>query len=251
MRVAALYDVHANLPALDAVLSEVEHADPELIVCGGDVVWGPMPVETLERLCALGDRVRYVRGNCDREVVEAFDAAPAESDAPKTLPERWTRWVARQLTAEQRDFLAAFEPQVTASVEGLGETLFCHGSPRRDDEVITMVTNDERLASMLGDVDQDVVVCGHTHIQFDRHVRGKRVINAGAVGLPYEGAPGAFWLLLGPDAQLRRTEYDLDAAVAAMTQPGFPQLDELLKESLLEPVPPTEVAELFERGADS
>jgi predicted phosphodiesterase len=248
IRVAALYDIHGNLPALEAALAELEPEQPDLIVCGGDVVPGPMPIETIERLRGLGDRVRYVMGNGDREVLAAYDAGHRAAEADG-LVERWRNWVAEQLGPEHRDFLASFAPQVRVTVEDLGVTLFCHGSPRSDEEIITTITADERLEPML-DVEVEVVVCGHTHAQFDRRTpRGKRVINAGAVGMPYEGRPGAYWLLLGPEVSLRRSDYDVDVAVQRMSATGFPELAEMLKESLLEPLPQAEVAEIFERQA--
>jgi putative phosphoesterase len=231
VRVAALYDIHGNLPALEAVLAEVEAAAPDVVVIGGDVVAGPLPSETLERLVTLGDRVRWVMGNADRMVIEAFDRGgrPADLDDPI---DRLDAWVARQLTREQRDRLAAFEPLV--HVDG---TLFCHGSPRSDEEIITMVSADERLVPMLEGVSEDVVVCGHTHHQFDRRVGGTRVINAGSVGRPYEDEPAAYWLWLGADVELRRTDYDIDAAVQRLRASGLPEVDELvLRESLLEPI---------------
>jgi predicted phosphodiesterase len=249
IRIAALYDIHGNLPALEAALAELEREQPDLIVCGGDVVPGPMPTETIQLLRSLGERLRYVMGNGDREVVAAYDAGAAATEADG-LVDRWAKWVARQLGPEHRDFLASFAPHLTLTVDRIGPTLFCHGSPRSDEEIITTVTTDDRLEPMLADVEADVVVCGHTHAQFDRRApNGKRVINAGAVGMPYEGRPGAFWLLLGPEATMHRSDYDVEAAMQRMSATGFPELHELLKESLLEPLPQREVAQIFEQQA--
>jgi putative phosphoesterase len=245
LRVAALYDIHGNLPALEAVLVEVEAAAPDLIVVGGDVVAGPLPGETLDRLVALGDRVRWVMGNADRMVIEAYDrGGPAD---PEDAIDRLDAWVAQQLTRAQRDRLAGFEPLVRAEVDGLGSVLFCHGSPRDDEEIITAISPDERLAPILDGVTEDVVVCGHTHHQFDRHVCGKRVLNAGSVGRPYEDEPAAYWLWLGPDAELRRTGYDIGAAVQRLRASGLPEVDELvLRESLLGPIGAAEAAAQLE-----
>jgi hypothetical protein len=95
-------------------------------------------------------------------------------------------------------------------------------------------------------VDERVVVTAHVHIQFDREVAGVRSVNAGSVGLPYEGRPGAYWALLGPDVELRRTEYDVDEAVAAYREGGFPDPDPLV-ELLLQPPAPDEVIEHAEK----
>jgi putative phosphoesterase len=238
VRVAALYDIHGNLPALDAVLADVEAAAPDLVVVGGDVGPGPLVDEVLDRLAAFGDRARYVMGNGDRELVSAFDGGGYGRDTPWAL----TAWCAQRLTSEHRDRLAAFQPTVSA-----GGTLFCHGSPRSDTEIITAVSPEERLAPMLAGVAEDVVVCGHTHHQFDRAVLGKRLLNAGSVGMPYEDEAAAYWLLLGPEPELRRTDYDITAAAVRLRAGGAPDLDELmLRESLLEPVGAAWVARHFE-----
>jgi putative phosphoesterase len=244
VRVAALYDIHGNLPALDAVLADVEAAAPDLVVVGGDVAAGPLPGETLDRLLQLGDGVRWVMGNADRQLVEAYDrdARPEDTEDPI---ERLDAWAAQRLTREHRDLLARFEPVVR-----VGSTLFCHGSPRSDTEMITAVSPESRLAPMLAGVAEDVVVCGHTHHQFDRRVLGKHLLNAGSVGMPYEDEAAAYWLLLGPDAELRRTDYDIEAAAIRMRAAGFDDLDELmLRESLLEPVGAAFVARHFEDRA--
>ncbi len=114
---------------------------------------------------------------------------------------------------------SGFAAGVVFDVDGLGLTLFCHGSPRSDTEIITTATTDERLRGILGGVEQRTVVGGHTHRQFDRRVDGWRVVNAGSVGMPYEGRPGAYcWALLGPGVELRRTAYDVDRAVVALRE---------------------------------
>ena len=224
-RVAALYDIHANLPALEAVLAEAGEAD--LVVVGGDFAHGPLPAETVDRLRGLGDRVRFIRGNADREVIK--------EDA----------WQHDLLGPDRRTFVAGLAETVTIEVESLGSALFCHGSPRSDEEIITAVTPEERLSRILAGVAEPVVVCGHTHHQFDRAADGIRVVNAGSVGMPYEGRPGAFWAMLGPDVELRFTEYDLDAAAAAIQASGFPGADELL-DTLRNPPGADEVARHFE-----
>jgi predicted phosphodiesterase len=244
MRVAVLADIHGNLPALEAVLAEVEAARPDAIVIAGDVAAGPMPVATLKRLAELGGRARYVMGNGDREMVDAFDGRGPQPE--------WmmTAWAATQLDGAGRDALASYLPTITLDIDGLGPTLFCHGSPRSDDEMLTSFTGQECLGPILEGVAERTIVCGHTHRQFDRQVAGRRLVNAGAVGMPYEGDAAAFWALLGTDVNLRRTEYNIDAAVAVLRASGAPDVEELmLRESLLEPADPDEVARHFERLA--
>jgi predicted phosphodiesterase len=238
MRVAALYDVHANLPALEAVLAEV---DADTILVGGDAVLGPMPKETLSLLRDRG--ATFIRGNCDREV-----ATPGEGE------ELWTRrarWAHEQLDDEELAFLRNLPHPLLLEVDGLGEVLFCHGSPRSDEEILTAVTPPKRLDPILDGVTQNLVVCGHTHAQFDRLVGDRRLVNAGSVGMAYEGEPGiASWALLGPTVELRRTPYDIEAAAELVRETGFPEADELVNEALLHPPSAEEVTAHFESLAE-
>jgi predicted phosphodiesterase len=251
-RVVALYDIHANLPALEAVLAEVAPLEPDVVVVGGDVVTGPMPVQTMERLRDLPWPVRWVRGNADREAVEAFDTG-APSTSFSDVAERAAAWTAEQIDASLRDFIATFEETVPLDVDGLGEVIFCHGTPRSDTEIITAGTSEDRLEQVLAGVPESTVIGGHTHRQFDRIAGRHRVVNAGSIGMPYEGDAAAFWLVLGPDVEMRRTAYDVAAAAQAMRATTFPDIGEMLRESLLEPADPDWVAEFFEAmatGAD-
>ena len=239
MKVAVLNDVHGNLPALEAVLGEVP--DDADIVFGGDIVSGPMPRATYELVRSLGPRARFIRGNADYEKGDGIGG---------DLWERRRRWVFReQLGDEARAFLAALPATDVVDVDGLGPTLFCHGSPRSEGEMITAVTSEERLREILDGVEERAVVCGHTHHQFDRTVDGIRVVNAGSVGMGYEGRPGAYWALLGPEVELRRTEYDVESTVVLFRASGYPEPDDELIPLIVEPPPADEVAPFFERQA--
>jgi putative phosphoesterase len=251
-RVAAIYDIHGNLPALEAVLADFESVDPDLIVVGGDVVAGPMPADVMGRLVTLGERICFVRGNADREVVAGYDDDGPYADTIDVADptERVAAYAASKIDHEHRNLLASFAERLIVEVEGLGQVLFCHGSPRSDEEIVTAATLEGRLREILAGVDQDLVVCGHTHAQFDRHVSAKRVINAGSVGMPYQGKPvGAFWLLLGADSvSLRRSDYDLDRGVGRIRATGYPEAEDMA-EILLEPPNPERVAAFFEQRA--
>jgi putative phosphoesterase len=242
--VAALYDVHGNLPALDAVLADSAFARADAVVVGGDVAAGPLPAEVLDRLAGLDVPVRWVRGNADREVVAHFDRGDTDhslygTDAPA---ERADAFTAARITRAHRDLMAGFEELVH-----LDGALYCHGSPRSDDEIITALTPSERLESMLAGVDEALVVCGHTHHQFELRAGEQRVVNAGSVGMPYEGKAGAYWLLVADgEPAMRRTEYDVEAAARALRASRFPDVDDLIRESLVEPVEAAFVARHFE-----
>jgi putative phosphoesterase len=245
--VAALDDVHGNLPSLEAVLADPAFARADAVVVGGDVVAGPMPAEVLDRLAALDVPVRWVRGNADREVVASFDRGDTDPAAhpPDDPAGRADAYAASRLTRAQRDLLASFEDVV--SLEG---TLFCHGSPRDDNEIITQVTPAERLTPMVEGVEEALVVCGHTHHQFDLRAGGVRVVNAGSVGMPYQGEAAAYWMLVEDgEPEFRRTEIDVDAVVEAIRASPYPDAEDLVKMCFLEPVTAESVARLFEDRA--
>lgn len=239
--VAVLYDIHGNLPALDAVLAEVQRQEIDRILIGGDVALGPMPRETLARVRALGDRVTVIRGNCDRLVAER-NADPVQR-LPRSIRDVLD-WTARQLNGDDREFLGALPLTATMNIDGVGEVLFCHATPRSDEELFTVQTSDERLVPMFDGVTAPVVVCGHTHMQFDRRVRGRRIINAGSVGMPY-GSPGAHWLRLGPDIRMERTGYDFAAAADAVRSTDYPQAESFAARHVLSPPSEAEMLAAF------
>jgi len=246
MSIAALYDIHGNLPALDAVLEEIEGLGVERIVIGGDVAYGALVRETLDRLMDLGDRALWIRGNGERELVAFYDGEAATASLSEDT-KRAGVWEAQRLTRAHRDFLAALPEHQTLPVEGLGEVLFCHGSPRSDEEILTSATSEERMLRVLAGVTQATVLCGHTHVQFDRQIGSIRVVNAGSVGMSYDG-PGAWWALLGPTVELRQTPYDRDRAAAMFRASGHPLTENFVKE-LMNPHTAEEVTAYFEAVA--
>ena len=206
--VAVLSDVHGVLPVLEAVLAEPDVQAADLVIVTGDHVAGPMPVETLDALAGLGERGVLVRGNADRELVEV--AAGAASPYPESV------WAAGRLRPDQLDRLTGLPHPVTVDLTGFGPTVFCHGTPRDDDEVVLVDSPPERWTTVLGELDDRVrtVVCGHTHMPFARLVDRRLVINPGSVGMPYGRAGGAWALLRDGQVSLRHTEVDVDAVCA-------------------------------------
>jgi putative phosphoesterase len=245
MRVAAIYDIHANLPALEAVLHDIRHAEVDQVVVGGDVLPGPMPRETLACLAGLDIPVQFIRGNGDR-VVLAQMAGTESSEVPEQFREI-VRWGARQLHAEDEQLLASWPQTLRVEIRGLGEVLFCHATPRNDHEIFTRLTSEDRLLPVFEGLNVPVVVCGHTHMQFDRTIGGIRVVNAGSVGMPF-GDPGAYWLLLGPDVQLRKTPYDLAKAAARIRATEYPQAQDFAARNVLQPPSERETLEAFTRA---
>jgi putative phosphoesterase len=240
MRVAALYDIHGMLIPLEAVLAELEREHVDTIVIGGDIVAGAQPVETLERLRAISGQVLWVRGNVDREV-----AHPENAEWPVA------RWSGARLDQTQRSFLDGLPERQELEVDEVGRVLFCHATPRSDEEIVTPLTPTDRLENILEGVSADVAVGGHTHIQDDRRVGAIRWVNAGSIGMPYEGEVAAFWALIGPDVELRRTSFDTEAAVAAVRASGMPGAEEFAAENLLAAPDRDEAAAFFEQRAGS
>jgi predicted phosphodiesterase len=252
VRVAALYDIHGNDAALAAALAEIEGLAVDLIVIGGDLAGGPFPGATVEAVRALGDLAVTIRGNGERELVESrlrLDAGSERVDPGDVWSTR-THWAAGRLGRDQLEWLGSLPPLAVADVDGLGDVLFCHGSPRSDEEIVTALSSEHRIAPMLAGVSQSTVVLGHTHVQFDRVVGTSRLVNAGSVGLPYEGEAAAFWALLGPDVELRRTSYDVSATAARVLASGIPGAEEYA-DGLVNPPGAAEASEFFERMASA
>lgn len=240
-RVAALYDIHGNLPALEAVLDDVRRADVDLVVVGGDVVPGPMPLETLACLLNIDIATRFIRGNGELAVLAQL--AGEDPGVPQQV-RGVVDWVAEQLDAELGEVLASWPRTLDVGIKGLGEVLFCHATPRDENEIFTRFTSEDRLAPVFGALDVPWVVCGHTHMQFDRRVGDVRVLNAGSVGMPF-GDPGADWLLMGPDVQLRHTPYDFSEAAERIRATRYPQAQDFAANNVLQPPSEAEMLEAF------
>jgi predicted phosphodiesterase len=241
-RVAALYDVHGNLPALEAVLRELERERPDAIVFGGDLIAGPMPRQTLASARSLGENVHLIRGNADRIALEFRRGLRREGGGLGD-------WVGEQLTDEEADLIASLPLTVTLDVDGLGPTCFCHATPRDDEEVFTERDADRVVAEMLVGTEETTIVCGHTHLQGDRRIGRWRVVNAGSIGFAHD-APAAHWALLGPEVELRRTEYDHNDAARRLREAAASRSgDSSVIDDLVRPPSREEVLDFFQRWA--
>lgn len=213
--VAILSDIHGVLPALDAVLAEPAVRDADAIVLSGDMVTGPQPARTFDRLAALGPRAHWVKGNCERDLVAVSRGEPS-AEPPGRTP--FGPWIVDRLGDERLARLDSLPMTITLDVRGFGQVLCCHATPRDDEEMVFVDSDLPRWDEVLADVPDTVgtIVCGHTHMPFARLVAGRLVVNAGSVGMPY-GTTGAQWALLADGAvSLRRTEFDREAACAAI-----------------------------------
>jgi diadenosine tetraphosphatase ApaH/serine/threonine PP2A family protein phosphatase len=136
---------------------------------------------------------------------------------------------------------------VTVHVDGVGDVLFCHGTPTSETDAFSRLTPEDVLRPVFDTLGVSGVVCGHTHMQFDRMIGTTRVVNAGSVGCPF-GRTGADWLLLGPGIELRHTAYDLEAAVAQIRASAFPGAQDFAT-TVLNPPREAAMAEAFSRAS--
>jgi predicted phosphodiesterase len=260
MRVAALYDIHGNLPALEAVVADVRAEGFDLLVIGGDVVPGPMPRECLTLLRGLEVPARFIRGNGDRVVLAARAGEDISNEVPEAFREV-VRWNAEKLDDSMAEWMSGWplttrigfgdpgkavpsekiqddSAEAVASNDGHGaasaSVLFCHATPRNDSDIFTKLTRADVLQPLFAAVDAALVVCGHTHMQFDRMIGHTRVVNAGSVGMSFQG-PGAYWLEIGGGIRLRQTMYDTKAAAAAIRLTSYPQAGAFAEQHVLHP----------------
>ncbi|MGH4036060.1 metallophosphoesterase family protein [Actinomycetota bacterium Odt1-20B] len=221
-RVAVLSDIHGVLPALEAVLAEPDVSAADRIVLTGDITAGPQPTQVLDLLVSLGDRIVWISGNADRELLE-YRRGQRDS-----IPDPIAPWAAEQLREDHLGLLSQLPSSLSLPVRGLGKVLFCHATPRDDEEVVLVDSRLDRWREVFSELDSDVrtVVCGHTHMPFVRLVHGRLVVNPGSIGMPY-GRAGAHWALLGPGVELRSTGFDVEAAITQVTRDSsYPEIAE-------------------------
>jgi putative phosphoesterase len=215
LRVAALYDVHGNVPALEAVLAEVEREGVDAVVFGGDLFLGPQPAETAALVRSVD--ATFVRGNCDRE------------------PDDWTR---SKLDGETIAWAQGWP--LTAELDGV---LYCHATPKSDMRpILTDASPPERFDEALEGVDARLVVAGHTHMQFKRD----RWVNAGSIGWAAEDDVAAFWAMVSDDVEFRRTPFDVERAASEILASGWPDAESFVAENIRTPQSRAEATEYFE-----
>jgi predicted phosphodiesterase len=254
VRVAVLNDVHANLPALEAALEEVRQAHVDLIVFGGDVIPGPMVRESLSRVLHLDTPTQFIHGNGELAALAQIEAPDPSAvtywgttgGAPLPEPFRDViRWTARKVQPDYTRVLASWPRTVRVEVQGLGSVLFCHATPHSETDAFTRLTPEDVLLPVFEGLGVSLVVCGHTHMQFDRMIGSTRVVNSGSVGMPF-GRTGADWLLLGPGVELRNTSYDLTDAAEQIRATDYPQAESLAN-SLRQPPSEEQILAQFTR----
>jgi len=245
MRIAALYDIHGNLPALEAVLQEIDALKIDHIVIGGDVLVGPLSRECLERLLEIKTPISFVHGNCELWVLNAMKGRPLPA-LPENVLEN-IRWTARQLSLRHKTILEQWLLTCEVETKSFGKMLFCHASPRNAMDIFTKETPAEKLLSIFEIQDADIVICGHTHMQFERKIGKTRLVNAGSVGMPF-GKKGAHWLLIKEDVEFRCTEYDFEKAAAIIRDTEYPEAENFATKHILNPPTEEQMLEILRRA---
>ena len=233
MKIATIYDIHGNLPALEAVLDEIFMADVDRVVVGGDVVAGPMPVETVACLRSAHKRVAmdFILGNAESELLRHVHGKPINGLSPRAYEE--AKWVATQLSSKDIHFIENWSATVQFQIPTLGTTLFCHATPKDDITIFTPQSDPAKLVALFANITATAVVCGHTHMQFDLPVENVRVVNAGSVGMPF-GQVGADWLLIGEQVEFRHTAYDFGAAAKLIQASNYPHAENFAANNVLQ-----------------
>lgn len=242
MRIAAMYDIHGNPSALEAVLHAIQEKEVDLIVVGGDVVAGPLPVETLTLLERITLPTHFILGNAESEVLRHL--AGEEINGLSERANDVARWVAKQLSPEHTQLLSRWTPTLHLETETWGEVLFCHGTPRSDREIFTCRTSEDTLRSIFEHLSASVVVCGHTHMPFERTIGSVRIVNAGSVGMPF-GRTAADWLLLDTEIGFHHTDYDIKVAAERIRQSDNPQAEDFVVNNVLHAPPEQKMLEML------
>lgn len=230
MRIAALYDIHGNLPALKAVLKEVEKAKIDQVVVGGDVILGPMSKQCLDMLLEVKTPIYFIIGNCETSVLDYIKNKPL-----KNIPENVLKcisWTADQLPKKYIEFLAAWPKTITLNVKELGNVFFCHATPKSETQNFTRLTPIKKLLTIFEGTKEQMIVCGHTHMQFDLNIGKYRISNAGSVGMPF-GNPGAYWLILGTKFDFRYTNYNFSKAANDILKTSYPDAANFAENNVL------------------
>ncbi len=230
MKIAAICDIHGNSTALEAVLEEIANEDVDLIIVGGDVVSGPMPKETLALLQNVKTSTRYILGNAESEVIRYLNGEEVNGLSERANEE--AQWVSTLLSAENVELIKGWSTIEKIQSKELGTLLFCHGTPQSNVEIFTKVTPDEKLELLFENVDASVVVCGHSHMQFDRNIENIRIVNAGSVGMPF-GKTGADWLLIDSSIHFKHTDYNIEKAAKRILKSNYPHAESFVENNVL------------------
>ncbi len=234
MRLALISDIHGNLVAFEAVLSDLHQHSPDIVICLGDVAAnGPQPRQVLAQLKILGWPV--VMGNTDEWLLQPKPWTTADEDSAFLLDTEL--WAVEQLDADDLAFMRTFQPTISVPLEGDQRLLCYHGSPRFNRDLILPTTTDDELAPMFAGQQTALMVGGHTHQAMLRRYGEGLLINPGSVGLPFiqleERAINPLWaeyvLVTAVNGSLditfRRIPIDKQALATAVYESDMPHAD--------------------------
>lgn len=241
MKVAAIYDIHGNLPALEAVMNDIRQEEIDLLVVGGDVVLGPMSQEALTFLLDYNIPKKFIKGNCEVAVLAEMNGKNPE--VPEQVKEI-VRWTSIQHNSEHGNLLSSWPATFSCLIPGLGKVLFCHATPQNENDIFTRQTPEENILPVFTGLKAGIVVCGHTHMQFDRTIGDVRVVNAGSVGMPF-GKTGADWIMMDGTIQFRHTNYDLKKAAERIRNTKYPQAHEFAENYILNSPSESEMLKIY------
>ncbi|CAG9000270.1 MAG: hypothetical protein CENE_02264 [Candidatus Celerinatantimonas neptuna] len=244
MRIASIYDIHANPFALDAVIQDIKTHHVDLIVVGGDVIAGPLPGKTLAQLQQLAVPAQFILGNAENECLRYLSGKPIGELSSHS--ELVTRWVAAQLSDADQQWIRQWLTTWSIQTDPLGTLLFCHATPKSDTEIVTRLTCDEKIAAQLVEPPASVIICGHTHMPFERTVCTTRWINSGSVGMPF-GKAGADWLLIDNGIHFMHTDYDTNHAALAMQHTDYPDIQAFIEHNILSVPSENEALQFLEK----
>lgn len=226
--IAIFGDIHANLPALDAVLADMDARGLTQRYCLGDLVgYGVQPNEVVSRIRDLG--IPTLMGNYDQGVGLDSDDCGCLYKTPEAeaLGKRSIAWSNAHTSAENKAFLRALPAHIPLTLGDL-RVMLVHGSPRRVNEYLYEDRPEAGLMRLLDEVESDVMVCGHTHLPYHRTLSdGRHVINAGSVGKPKDKDPRAGYIILsaaGRDLSVEfvRVPYPVEQAASLIEQTEMP-----------------------------
>ena len=227
MRFASLSDIHGNLPALLAVLEDIEGQGVDLVVCAGDLVgYGPYPNEVVLELKRRG--ILTIQGNYDEGVGYDRDGCGCayRTDLEKETGHASLEWTKREVTGENKLYLRTLPNHVLWDQED-SKILMVHGSPRRINEYLYEDRPVESVERMLEPLDVDALIFGHTHLPYHRVVSGVNMVNDGSVGRPKDGDPRAGYTVIETgnefSVEFRRVSYPVEEVTEKMIEVGLPE----------------------------
>lgn len=230
MQIAAIYDIHGNLPALEAVVNDIKKMNIDRLVVGGDVIAGPMPIPVLQLLQNLKLPTDFVLGNAEAEYLRCVDNKPINGLSTRANDE--AKWLSSILPIQSEEFIRTWHNILSIEHPTLGDILFCHATPRSNIEVFTTRTPEQRIKPAFEGISEKIVICGHTHMQFSRKHGSINIVNAGSVGMPF-GSVGADWLVIDQDIEMMHTKYDLKKAADTIKASNYPNAKEFAENNVL------------------